>query len=116
MILDARNPQGRPRADAAGRWRTGSGNRLRWGGFAEQAAAEGRDVTGITISRNQQSYAECRLDGRADIQLRDYRDIAGRYDNIVSIEMIEAVGARYWPSYFAVLTATSPKVGARCCR
>lgn len=74
-----------------------------WGGFAEQAAAEGRDVTGITISRNQQSYAECRLDGRADIQLRDYRDINGSYDNIVSIEMIEAVGARYWPSYFAVL-------------
>ena len=74
-----------------------------WGGFAEQAAGEGRDVTGVTISRNQQSYAECRLDGRADIQLRDYRDIDGKYDNIVSIEMIEAVGMRYWPSYFAVL-------------
>ncbi len=74
-----------------------------WGGFAEQAAGEGRDVTGVTISRNQQSYAECRLDGRADIQLKDYRDIDGKYDNIVSIEMIEAVGMRYWPSYFAVL-------------
>ncbi|MGB3313490.1 MAG: cyclopropane-fatty-acyl-phospholipid synthase family protein [Albidovulum sp.] len=74
-----------------------------WGGFAEQAASDGRDVTGVTISRNQQSYAECRLDGRADIQLRDYRDIHGQYDNIVSIEMIEAVGARYWPSYFGTL-------------
>jgi cyclopropane-fatty-acyl-phospholipid synthase len=74
-----------------------------WGGFAEQAAEAGRDVTGLTISRNQHSYADCRLDGRADIQLRDYRDIKGRYDNIVSIEMIEAVGERYWPSYFAVL-------------
>ncbi|MDI3335575.1 cyclopropane-fatty-acyl-phospholipid synthase family protein [Defluviimonas aestuarii] len=74
-----------------------------WGGFAEQAAGDGRDVTGVTISRNQQSYAECRLDGRADIQLMDYRDIRGQYDNIVSIEMIEAVGARYWPSYFSVL-------------
>jgi len=74
-----------------------------WGGFAEHAAQEGRDVTGVTISRNQHSYAECRLDGRADIQLRDYRDIKGQYDNIVSIEMIEAVGARYWPSYFSVL-------------
>lgn len=74
-----------------------------WGGFAEAAAQAGRDVTGVTISRNQHSYAESRLDGRADIQLCDYRDIAGRYDNIVSIEMIEAVGARYWPSYFAVL-------------
>lgn len=74
-----------------------------WGGFAEHASAEGRDVTGVTISRNQHSYAECRLDGRADIQLRDYRDINEQYDNIVSIEMIEAVGARYWPSYFATL-------------
>ncbi len=74
-----------------------------WGGFAEHASQEGRDVTGVTISRNQHSYAECRLDGRADIQLRDYRDINGQYDNIVSIEMIEAVGARYWPGYFATL-------------
>ncbi|SPF77188.1 Tuberculostearic acid methyltransferase UfaA1 [Aliiroseovarius pelagivivens] len=74
-----------------------------WGGFAEHASQEGRDVTGVTISRNQHSYAECRLDGRADIQLRDYRDIDGKYDNIVSIEMIEAVGARYWPSYFSTL-------------
>lgn len=71
-----------------------------WGGFAEHAATEGRRVSGVTISRNQHSYADSRLDGRADIQLRDYRDIRGRYDNIVSIEMIEAVGARYWPSYF----------------
>ena len=74
-----------------------------WGGFADHAAAQGRDVTGITISRNQHSYAECRLDGRADIQLCDYRDMQGKYDNIVSIEMIEAVGARYWPDYFSVL-------------
>lgn len=74
-----------------------------WGGFAEHASNEGRDVTGITISRNQHSYADCRLDGRADIQMRDYRDIDGKYDNIVSIEMIEAVGARYWPSYFSTL-------------
>lgn len=74
-----------------------------WGGFAEHASQEGRDVTGVTISRNQHSYAECRLDGRADIQLRDYRDLNGKYDNIVSIEMIEAVGTRYWPSYFSTL-------------
>lgn len=74
-----------------------------WGGFAEHASAEGRDVTGVTISRNQHSYAEARLDGRADIQLRDYRDIEGKFDNIVSIEMIEAVGERYWPSYFSTI-------------
>lgn len=74
-----------------------------WGGFAEHASSDGRDVTGVTISPNQHSYADSRLDGRADIQLRDYRDIDGTYDNIVSIEMIEAVGARYWPDYFEVL-------------
>lgn len=88
--------------------RLGSGERTLeigcgWGGFAEHASKEGRNVTGVTISRNQHSYAECRLDGRADIQLRDYRDINEKYDNIVSIEMIEAVGERYWPSYFATL-------------
>ena len=88
--------------------RLGNGERVLeigcgWGGFAEHASHQGRDVTGVTISRNQHSYAECRLDGRADIQLRDYRDIEGRFDNIVSIEMIEAVGERYWPSYFSVL-------------
>jgi cyclopropane-fatty-acyl-phospholipid synthase len=74
-----------------------------WGGFAEHASTAGRDVTGITVSRNQHIYAECRLDGRADIQLRDYRDVDEKYDNIVSIEMIEAVGERYWPSYFSTL-------------
>lgn len=74
-----------------------------WGGFAEHATKEGRNVTGITISRNQHSFAEARLDGRADIQLRDYRDVKEKYDNIVSIEMIEAVGARYWPSYFGTI-------------
>jgi cyclopropane-fatty-acyl-phospholipid synthase len=74
-----------------------------WGGFAEHASQSGRNVTGVTISRKQHSYAECRLDGRADIQLKDYRDINGQYDNIVSIEMIEAVGERYWPSYFETL-------------
>ncbi|MFY0309801.1 class I SAM-dependent methyltransferase [Leisingera sp. D0M16] len=82
-----------------------------WGGFAEQASAEGRDVTGVTISRNQHSYAESRLDGRADIQLRDYRDIGGKFENIVSIEMIEAVGERYWPSYFAKLKSSLAEGG-----
>lgn len=71
-----------------------------WGGFAERAAERGRHVTGLTISRAQKGYADARLDGRADIVLRDYRAENGKYDNIVSIEMIEAVGERYWPQYF----------------
>ncbi|MBT9384164.1 cyclopropane-fatty-acyl-phospholipid synthase family protein [Pseudooceanicola sp. CBS1P-1] len=74
-----------------------------WGGFAERAAGQGRSVTGLTISPSQKGYADARLDGRADIQLRDYRDSQGRFDGIVSIEMIEAVGERYWPSYFATI-------------
>ena len=74
-----------------------------WGGFAERAADEGRHVTGITISPSQKGYADARLDGRAEIRLQDYRDTAGRYDALVSIEMAEAVGMRYWPTYFATL-------------
>lgn len=82
-----------------------------WGGFAEQASNDGRKVTGVTISRNQHSYAESRLDGRADIQLRDYRDIEGKFESIVSIEMIEAVGERYWPNYFAKLKSNLAEGG-----
>ncbi|GGE38705.1 SAM-dependent methyltransferase [Actibacterium pelagium] len=74
-----------------------------WGGFAERAADEGRHVTGVTISPSQKGYADARLDGRAEIQLQDYRDVKGKFDNIVSIEMIEAVGERYWPNYFGTL-------------
>jgi cyclopropane-fatty-acyl-phospholipid synthase len=79
-----------------------------WGGFAETAARRGMRVTAITISREQLEYARERLQraglaDRVDLQFRDYRDIEGRYDHIVSIEMIEAVGERYWPDYFAVL-------------
>lgn len=76
-----------------------------WGGFAEAAADTGRHVTGITLSPSQKGYADARLDGRADIRLQDYRQVEGRFDNIVSIEMIEAVGERYWPAYFATLKA-----------
>ncbi len=76
-----------------------------WGGFAERAAGQGRHVTGLTLSPAQKSWAEARLDGRADIRLQDYRDVGGQYDGIVSIEMIEAVGEKYWPVYFETLRA-----------
>ncbi|WP_151719808.1 SAM-dependent methyltransferase [Gemmobacter serpentinus] len=76
-----------------------------WGGFAERAADMGRHVTGLTLSPAQKGYADARLDGRAEIRLQDYRHAGGRYDNIVSVEMIEAVGERYWPTYFATLKA-----------
>ncbi len=73
-----------------------------WGGFAEAAADEGRQVTGLTISPSQHAFATERLAGKsADIRLCDYRDVRGKFDSIVSIEMIEAVGERYWPTYFS---------------
>ncbi|CAN5861791.1 cyclopropane-fatty-acyl-phospholipid synthase family protein [soil metagenome] len=79
-----------------------------WGGFAETAARRGMRVTGVTISKEQLDYARERLDraglgDRVDFQFRDYRDIEGSYDHIVSIEMVEAVGERHWPDYFATL-------------
>jgi len=79
-----------------------------WGGFAEAAARRGMRVTGVTISREQLAFARERLEkaglgDRVDLQFCDYRDIKGSYDHIVSIEMIEAVGERYWPDYFATL-------------
>ncbi|MEM9146495.1 MAG: cyclopropane-fatty-acyl-phospholipid synthase family protein [Pseudomonadota bacterium] len=80
-----------------------------WGGFAEYAIRErGARVTGLTLSREQHDYArrrlfEAGLAERADIVLRDYRDERGRYDGIASIEMFEAVGERYWPTFFRAL-------------
>ena len=77
-----------------------------WGGFAEFAAKEvGAQVTGITISPSQHQFAKERmfrqgLADKADIQLIDYRDVRGRFDRIASIEMFEAVGEDYWPTYF----------------
>ena len=77
-----------------------------WGGFALYAAGElGCRVTTITISRAQAELArervrEAGLDGLVDVQPRDYREIIGRYDAIVSIEMIEAVGAEYLATFF----------------
>jgi cyclopropane-fatty-acyl-phospholipid synthase len=79
-----------------------------WGGFAEVAARRGMRVTGITISREQLEYGRERLQraglaDQVDLQFRDYRDLTGSYDHVVSIEMVEAVGERYWPDYFATL-------------
>lgn len=82
-----------------------------WGGFAEAAADRGRNVTGVTLSNQQKGYADARLDGRAQIRLQDYRHVQGRFANIVSVEMIEAVGERYWPVYFATIKARLAEEG-----
>ncbi len=80
-----------------------------WGGFAEYAAGTvGAKVVGLTISPAQHAFASQRmfeqgLAERVDIRLCDYRDIQGRFDAAVSIEMFEAVGERYWGAYFGKL-------------
>src|SRR6201985_1521541 len=74
-----------------------------WGGFAERAAGADHHVTGLTISPSQHRFATERLNGKADIRLEDYRKSKGTFDQIVSIEMFEAVGEHYWPQYFATV-------------
>jgi cyclopropane-fatty-acyl-phospholipid synthase len=73
-----------------------------WGGFAEAATADDLAVTGLTLSPAQLAWAKDRVPV-ADLRLQDYRDIAERYDHVVSIEMFEAVGERWWPTYFRTL-------------
>lgn len=77
-----------------------------WGALAERILKthEGK-ITGITLSKEQLAYAQRRLSAeitasRCDLRLKDYRDVSGTFDRIVSIEMLEAVGEAYWPTYF----------------
>ena len=89
-----------------------------WGSLAEVAARDyGVHVTGLTLSEEQKDYAERRLAeaGLADrtgIELRDYRDVSGTYDAVASVEMVEAVGQEYWPSYLRSI-AGALKPGGR---
>jgi cyclopropane-fatty-acyl-phospholipid synthase len=79
-----------------------------WGELALRAARRGARVTSVTISREQAALArqrvvEAGLDALVDIRIEDYRDVTGLYDAVVSVEMIEAVGERWWPTYFSTL-------------
>ncbi|MGP3775985.1 class I SAM-dependent methyltransferase [Streptomyces sp. SDT5-1] len=81
-----------------------------WGELAIRAAARGARVTTLTLSREQRELALERvaaagLADRVDVELRDYREARGSYDAVVSVEMIEAVGAEFWPTYFRTLDA-----------
>lgn len=96
--------------DATG---VGAGTRLLeigtgWGELAIRAARRGAHVHTVTLSREQQLLARERiaaagLSDRITVELCDYRDVSGRYDAIVSVEMIEAVGYRYLPAYLRTL-------------
>ena len=82
-----------------------------WGALAERLIEQhGCRLTGITLSERQLTFANKRLADRAldrlaDLRLQDYRDTGGKFDRIVSIEMLEAVGPAYWPAYFDKLRA-----------
>jgi cyclopropane-fatty-acyl-phospholipid synthase len=82
-----------------------------WGGFAIHAAARhGCRVTTTTLSREQAALARQRIDAaglgdRVTVLLDDYRDLRGQYDKLVSIEMVEAIGAAQLPTYFGQLAA-----------
>ncbi len=76
-----------------------------WGGFLEYAGKKGIKVTGITISNEQYQFAQERikrekLEDFCSVKICDYRELEGQFDAVVSIEMIEAVGEKYWPTYF----------------
>jgi cyclopropane-fatty-acyl-phospholipid synthase len=79
-----------------------------WGELALGAARRGAVVTSVTLSEQQATLARERvaaadLDGMVDIRVQDYRDVVGTFDAILSVEMIEAVGERWWPTYFQTL-------------
>ncbi len=88
-----------------------------WGGLAVHAARNyGCKVTTITISKEQFAYMEHKvkeenLTGYVDVKLTDYRDVRGKFDKIVSVEMIEAVGHKFLATYFAQCHALLKKEG-----
>ena len=92
-----------------------------WGALAEMATLDfGASLTGVTLSTEQLAFANARMkwNGKAektDLRLQDYRDIDdGPYDAVCSIEMIEAVGKEYWPTYFQTI-AKMLKPGGKAC-
>jgi len=96
-----------------------------WGALAEMATTEfGASLTGVTLSIEQLDYARARMQRlgvthgagqQADLRLQDYRDIDDApFDAICSIEMVEAVGQAYWPTYFATVSKLL-KPGGRAC-
>jgi cyclopropane-fatty-acyl-phospholipid synthase len=92
-----------------------------WGALAEKATTEfDASVVGVTLSTEQLAYAQQRMEkigrgDRADLRLQDYRDIDDApFDAICSIEMVEAVGREYWPTYFQTVSRLL-KPGGRAC-
>jgi cyclopropane-fatty-acyl-phospholipid synthase len=79
-----------------------------WGELCIRAAARGAEVRSLTLSERQMSLARQRvaaagLSDRVQIDLRDFRDVGGNYDAVISVEMIEAIGFHAWPEYFRTI-------------
>ena len=104
--------------------RVGRGSRVLeigtgWGELALQAARRGARVTTVTLSEEQAALARRKVESAGmtpwiDIRVEDYRDVTGQFDAIISVEMIEAVGERWWPEYFRTLDerlAPSGRIG-----
>jgi cyclopropane-fatty-acyl-phospholipid synthase len=75
-----------------------------WGAMAREAATQGLRLTGLTLSKEQLAWAKqqvagSKLEPMLDLRLQDYRDVDEQFDHIISIEMFEAVGEEYWPTY-----------------
>ncbi|HET8561296.1 MAG TPA: cyclopropane-fatty-acyl-phospholipid synthase family protein [Marmoricola sp.] len=95
--------------------RVGPGSRVLeigtgWGELAIRAAARGATVRSVTLSSEQLALAQERIDAaghgdRVSVELLDYRALDGSYDAVVSVEMVEAVGHEYWPTYFRTIDA-----------
>lgn len=90
-----------------------------WGALALRAAQRGAHVTSVTLSSEQLNFArdqieQAQLSNLVDIRLQDYREVEGQFDAIVSVEMIEAVGEEYWPTYFSAIDRLLAPGGKVC--
>ena len=94
-----------------------------WGGFMEEALLSGVKVTGLTLSTEQQTFTQNRLQNvkaaasppqAFEVRLQDYRDCKHQFDGIASIEMFEAVGEKHWPEYFQMI-ANCLRAGGKAC-
>lgn len=83
-----------------------------WGSLADYLAGRGAKVTAISLSDEQLAWAREHQNPAIDFRKQDYRDVSGQVDAIVSVEMVEAVGREYWPSYFDCI-ADNLKPGGR---
>ncbi len=83
-----------------------------WGALADDLARRGSDVTAISLSRQQLDWARARHSDAVDFRKQDYRDTSGSYDAIVSVEMVEALGREYWPTFMDCI-ARNLKPGGR---